>query len=77
MVQLMKGRRFEVSSNLICEIKEGEGKICTANVVKLLPDMDASQTEKDLQEELLQSPIVKVTYTNKTYYVKDIQCNND
>uniref|UniRef100_A0A1X7SKG2 Uncharacterized protein n=1 Tax=Amphimedon queenslandica TaxID=400682 RepID=A0A1X7SKG2_AMPQE len=80
IVQLMIRRRFEVSANVLFQAKDGEKhmfKMTTANLLKILPDMDSNDSEKELQEELLQSPAMKVIYTKKTCYVKEIEFNKD
>lgn len=80
IVQLMNHRSFEVSANVLFQAKDGEKhmlKMTTSTLLKILPDMDSNDSEKELQEELLQSPAMKVIYTKKTCYVKEIEFNKD
>jgi hypothetical protein len=76
MVQLIKNKEYEVSANItIKTIPESEKillKICRENIRKLIPNIDASPSKQKIQEEILQTPTVKIIYTMKTCYVEDI-----
>jgi folate-binding Fe-S cluster repair protein YgfZ len=76
MVQLIKDKEYEVSANItIKTIPESEKillKICTENIRKLIPNIDASYSKQKLEEEILQTPTVKLVYIIKNGYVEDI-----
>ena len=75
ILQLTKGRHFEVAANILVQSKDGEKnnlKICTENILKLIPDLEVSQSSRELEDKLLYAPKMNIIYTKKTYYVKNI-----
>ncbi len=76
--QFVKGRDYEVAANVLLESDSGPPvilKICTLNVKKLLPSFDISQPSTFLQEQLLHTPTMRVSYTNKKY-IHEIEIDN-
>lgn len=76
IVQLTKDREYDMAATLLIKVNNDNTKflkICTDNILKILPDFNLFDPSVCIEERLLTAPQMTVVYSTKMGYIKDLK----